>query len=149
VPPQKERDEFPQLPPMSKGEETPDSVTRTMKRTMFSKDTVKKINHVFFNALPALVMLALIPLIENDYNLSFVYIVIIAASFYVKREKDDLIVFIFGFFVMTIFENLFVKTGVETFQRNSLLGVMPLWLPLLWAYGFVAIKRSINALDGR
>jgi len=108
-----------------------------------------KIGKIFFNALPALVMLVLIPFIKNDYNLSLVYIAIIIASFYVKKEKDDLIVFVFGFIVMTIFENLFVKTGVETFQRNSLLGVMPLWLPLLWGYGFVAIKRSINALDGR
>jgi len=110
---------------------------------------VKKTLHILANTIPVLVMLALIPLVPNDYNLSLVYILIIVAAFYVKREKNDLLIFIFGFFVMTIFENLFVKTGVETFQRNSLLGVMPLWLPLLWAYGFVAIKRSINALDGR
>ena len=108
-----------------------------------------KARQIFFNALPVLIMVGLIPLVPNDYNLSLVYILIIVAAFYVKREKNDLLIFIFGFFVMTIFENLFVKTGVETFQRNSLLGVMPLWLPLLWAYGFVAIKRSINALDGR
>ena len=110
---------------------------------------MKKTLHILANTIPVLVMLALIPLVPNDYNLSLVYILIIVAAFYVKREKNDLLIFIFGFFVMTIFENLFVKTGVETFQRNSLLGVMPLWLPLLWAYGFVAIKRSINALDGR
>ena len=105
-----------------------------------------KIRQIFFNALPVLIMVGLIPLVPNDYNLSLVYILIIVAAFYVKREKNDLLIFIF---VMTIFENLFVKTGVETFQRNSLLGVMPLWLPLLWAYGFVAIKRSIIVLEGR
>ncbi|HUX35923.1 MAG TPA: hypothetical protein VMV71_02715 [Candidatus Paceibacterota bacterium] len=116
---------------------------------MSGKSVIKKITQVFFNALPALIMLALIPLIKNDYDLSLVYIAIIVISFYIKSEKDDLIVFIFGFVVMTIFENLFVKTGVETFQRDSLLGVMPLWLPLLWGYGFVAIKRSINAIDRR
>ena len=110
---------------------------------------MKKTLHILANTIPVLVMLALIPLVPNDYNLSLVYTLIIVAAFYVKREKNDLLIFIFGFFVMTIFENLFVKTGVETFQRNSLLGIMPLWLPLLWAYGFVAIKRSINALDGR
>ena len=108
-----------------------------------------KIRKIFFNALPVLVMIALIPVISNDYNLSLVYTLIIVISFYIKKEKNDLIVFVFGFFIMTIFENLFVSTGVETFQRNSLLGVMPLWLPLLWAYGFVAIKRAIKALDSR
>lgn len=115
---------------------------------MFSKSVIKKIAHVFFNALPALFMLSLIPFIRNDYNLSIAYILIIIASLYVKKEKNDILVFVFGFVVMTIFENLFVKTGVETFQRNSLLGVMPLWLPLLWGYGFVAIKRTINVIDG-
>ncbi len=110
---------------------------------------VHKIRKIFFEALPTLVMLSMIPVIENDYNLSLVYVLIIAAAFYIKKEKNDLLVFVFGFFAMTIFENLFVSTGVETFQRNSLLGVMPLWLPLLWAYGFVAIKRSVKALDSR
>lgn len=108
-----------------------------------------KLRKIFFNALPVLVMIGLIPLVKNDYNLSLVYIAIIAALFYIKMEKNDLIVFIFGFFAMIISEYLFVNTGVETFQRNSLLGVMPLWLPLLWAYGFVAIKRAIKALDSR
>ncbi|OGZ00619.1 MAG: hypothetical protein A3B13_02190 [Candidatus Liptonbacteria bacterium RIFCSPLOWO2_01_FULL_45_15] len=108
-----------------------------------------KIRQIFFNALPVLIMVGLIPLVPNDYHLSMVYILIIGAAFYVKKEKNDLLFFVFGFFVMAIFENLFVKTGVETFQRNSLLGVMPLWLPLLWGYGFVAIKRSIIVLEGR
>lgn len=108
----------------------------------------RKIRKIFFEALPALVMLGLIPLIKNDYNLSLVYIVIISLSFYLKKEKYDFFVFVFGFVVMTIFENLFVKTGVETFQRNSLFGIMPLWLPLLWGYGFVVIKRAINVIDG-
>lgn len=108
-----------------------------------------KLRKIFFNAVPILLMLGFIPLIPNDYNLLLIFILIIAAAFYVKKEKNDLIIFIFGFFIMTISESLFVRTGVETFQRNSLLGIMPIWLPLLWAYGFVAIKRSIIVLEGR
>jgi hypothetical protein len=48
---------------------------------------------------------------------------------------------------MIFFEYLFISTGVETFNRNSLFGIMPLWLPLLWAYAFVAIKRSVILLN--
>ncbi len=48
---------------------------------------------------------------------------------------------------MIISEYLFIKTGVETFTRNSLFGLMPLWLPFLWAYAFVVIKRAIKILD--
>lgn len=53
----------------------------------------------------------------------------------------------FGFFIMFAFECLFISTGVEVFRRDSLFGIMPLWLPFLWAYGFVAIKRSIDILN--
>jgi hypothetical protein len=47
---------------------------------------------------------------------------------------------------MTFFEFIFIQTGVEVFQRNSLFDLMPLWLPFLWAYGFVVMKRSIVLL---
>jgi len=57
------------------------------------------------------------------------------------------LIFLFGFITMIVFEYLFVSTGVESFVRNSLLGIMPLWLPFLWGYGFVAIKRSVEILD--
>ncbi|MCL5438769.1 MAG: hypothetical protein M1268_02135 [Patescibacteria group bacterium] len=65
----------------------------------------------------------------------------------IKFESKDILFFIFGFCVMVIFEYLFVSTGAETFSRNSLFGLMPLWLPFLWGYGFVAIKRSVNILN--
>jgi hypothetical protein len=48
---------------------------------------------------------------------------------------------------MIVSEYLFIKTGVETFNRTTLFGLMPLWLPFLWAYGFVAIKRSTEILS--
>ena len=48
---------------------------------------------------------------------------------------------------MILSEAFFISTGVETFTRTSLLGIMPLWLPVLWGYAFVAIKRAILILD--
>jgi hypothetical protein len=52
----------------------------------------------------------------------------------------------FGFIFMTLSEYLFISTGVEVFERDSLFGLMPLWLPFLWGYGFVVIKRSSDLL---
>jgi hypothetical protein len=72
---------------------------------------------------------------------------IIGAALAVKREPRDITILVFGFFVMIVSEYLFVSTGVEIFNRNSLLGIMPLWLPFLWAYGFVAIKRGVKILE--
>jgi len=107
---------------------------------------MKKIWLIFLNALPVIIMIALIPVVANDYVLAAIYAIIIVLAFIAKRERQDGIIFIFGFFAMIASECIFISTGVETFNRNSLLGLMPIWLPLLWAYGFVAIKRGIEIL---
>ena len=109
---------------------------------------MKKALNIIINAIPTLVMIGLIPLIINDYSLTAIYIVIIAVSLLIKKTKNDILIFVLGFFIMIASEYLFVSTGVETFQRNSLFGLMPLWLPFLWGYGFIAIKRSIEVLNG-
>lgn len=102
---------------------------------------------IFLESSPVLVMIGLIPIIENDYFLTILYLGIIIFSLLVKRTKNDILVFVFGFVIMIIFEAIFISTGVETFIRNSLFGLMPLWLPFLWGYGFIAIKRSVQILN--
>jgi len=108
---------------------------------------MKKALHIFLNALPVLIMIARIPLVANDYVLVIGYIVIVAVAFIIKKEKNDLLIFAFGLCAMIVSEYLFIKTGVETFNRASLFGVMPIWLPILWGYGFVAIKRAVDILN--
>lgn len=100
-----------------------------------------KIKNIFFEMIPILVMIGLIPLIKNDYLLSLFYIIVILISFKIKYVKNECRIFTAGFVLMIIFEFIFISTGVEIFFRNSLLNVMPLWLPFLWGYGFVAIRR--------
>ncbi len=105
---------------------------------------------LFCVSLPILIMIGIIPLVTNDYILTLIYIAIITALFMYKKEKKiDMIIFAFGFCVMILFEYIFISTGVETFIRNSLFGVMPLWLPFLWGYGFVAIKTGIKILESK
>jgi len=108
---------------------------------------MSKATQLFLNAVPALLMIGLIPLVRNDFLLTAIYLLIIGSALVIKREPKDITILIFGFFVMIASEYLFVSTGVETFNRNSLLGVMPLWLPFLWAYGFVAIKRGVRIIS--
>jgi hypothetical protein len=107
----------------------------------------KKILQIFLNTIPIIIMIAFIPVFKNDYALTGIYFLIIFISFAIRYEKKDYLFFIFGFIIMIISEYFFISTGVETFMRNSLFGLMPLWLPFLWAYGFVAIKRAIIILD--
>lgn len=107
---------------------------------------MKKALHIFLNTIPIIIMIALIPFIANDYLLSAIYTVIIVAALAIKRNRNDILVLVFGFFLMIIAEYFFISTGVETFKRSTLFGLMPLWLPFLWAYGFIAIKRAIEVL---
>lgn len=104
---------------------------------------------IIVNAAPVALMVALIPVIKNDVVLSGAYLAIVITSLLVKYEKHDFTVFWFGFFVLMASEYFFISTGVETFIRNSLFGVMPLWLPILWGYGFIAIRRGVTALTLR
>lgn len=110
---------------------------------------MNKTRLIFLNSLPVLIMIGLIPLIKNDLILTLFYIAIIILSLFIKKEKNDFSVFMFGFIMMIIFESIFISTGVETFIRNSLFGIMPLWLPFLWGYGFIAIKRGVKILDAK
>lgn len=107
----------------------------------------KEVRFIILNALPVFLMIWLIPYIQNDYSLTLVYILIAGISFAIKRYQKDFMAFALGFFIMIVSEYLFISTGVETFNRNSLFGLMPLWLPFLWAYGFVVIKRLITILS--
>jgi len=102
---------------------------------------------ILIEAIPIILMIILIPAIINDYVLTVLYILIMIVSFIIKYNKQEYIFFIFGFIVMVILEYFFISAGVEVFARNSLFGIMPIWLPFLWAYGFVAIKRAVVILD--
>lgn len=108
---------------------------------------MKKLFYILLNAVPIAVMVALIPYILNDYLLAAIYLIIILISLKIAYTQHDLLVLVFGFVAMFISEYFFIKTGVETFHRRSLLGIMPIWLPILWAYGFVAIKHSTEILS--
>jgi len=108
---------------------------------------MNKFLRIFLEAIPILVMIIAIPIFLDDYVLAGVYCLIVAIAFVVKYEKQEWIVFCFGLVVMIVSEYFFISTGVESFKRTSLFGVMPIWLPLLWAYAFVAIKRAVKILD--
>ncbi len=107
----------------------------------------QKVRSIILYFIPIVIMIGLIPLISNDYILTLVYIVCIAILMFVKSEKNDLAALLLGLIGIAISEYIFISTGVETFIRNSFLGLMPLWLPFLWAYVFITIKRSLRILD--
>jgi hypothetical protein len=98
---------------------------------------------ITYNFLVIVLMIALIPIIENDYFLLGIYLLITLITLFIKFDLKDVKVFFLGLIMLTISESIFVSTGVETFNRNTLFGLMPIWLPVLWGYGFIAIKRTL------
>jgi len=109
---------------------------------------MKKLLQILTESIPILIMIALISVVKSDGNLTVLFILIIAGALALKRQKHDFIFLVAGFFIMIISESIFISTGVETFVRNSLFGLMPLWLPFLWAYAFVTMRRSIKIIEG-
>ena len=92
-------------------------------------------------------MIALIPAVKNDYLLAGIYLLVIVLAFIIRCEKRDWVFLVLGIILMTAFESFFIWAGSETFNRVSLFGIMPIWLPLAWGYGFVAMKRTVNILE--
>ena len=107
----------------------------------------QKATQILLNMLPVVVMIGLIPIVKNDYILVGIYLFIIAASLIIRYYPKDYLFLVFGFILMIFAEILFVSTGVEEFIRKSFLGLMPIWLPVLWGYAFVVIKRVIVILN--
>ena len=107
---------------------------------------LKKLLFIFLYANTIIAMIVLIPFITNDYVLSALYVLFIYLLLRFRPEPYDRTALLIGLIGITIAEYIFVSTGVETFNRNTLFGLMPLWLPLLWAYAFVVIKRSMRML---
>lgn len=127
--------------------DTVDNPFKGVKNNKHSGQQFEKIKKIFLEAIPVLLMITLIPFIQDDYKLALAYCAIILIALLIKYEKKEIIILIAGLIVMFIFEFIFISTGVETFLRNSLFGKMPLWLPILWAYGFIAIKRTTRILE--
>lgn len=105
------------------------------------------IKQSFLEFLPILIMIGLIPVIKSDWLLVAIDAILILTLFLIRLEQHELTIFVASAIIITFFEALFISTGVETFTRNSLFGIMPLWLPLLWGYSMVAAKRFVLYLN--
>ena len=109
------------------------------------KQTIQKykelITKIVLESIPILIMLSLVYFIKDDYILAITYIFLLVGFFNVHYEKNDIKMFFLGMILMIFFELIFLNTGIEKFERTSLLNMMPIWIPLLWGYGFVVIKR--------
>ncbi|MBP9817835.1 hypothetical protein KBC75_03755 [Candidatus Shapirobacteria bacterium] len=55
--------------------------------------------------------------------------------------------FTFGLIIGTFIELFLGQFSRQQYWQNTILFPIPLWLPLIWGYGFVTIHRIGNILD--
>lgn len=112
-----------------------------MLKALKSAITHRHFRHISIYMSCIASMILFIPFIRNDYILTVIYVVFIAAAFIDRRDKADYILITIGFWGLMLGEYLFIHMGVETFNRTTLFGVMPFWLPFLWTFIFLSMKR--------
>ncbi len=101
------------------------------------------------NLFPLIILFAL----ELFLNEIYFFMVVILFSVYSvlikpenKKEKN--------FYILGLFLGLFIEVGLGFIHRQqywsaSTLWGVPLWLPFLWALGFVYIRRIGNLVVGK
>jgi hypothetical protein len=99
------------------------------------------------SALPIIAVIALVPLVRDDLLLTGIYIVCIIVALALRQDKKDLVFLSVGFVGSAIGELLFIATGVEIFTRDVLIWGMPVWLPFMWGYIFIMMRRAALALE--
>ncbi len=78
---------------------------------------------------------------QNNILLFIIYLTLTLILIYLHKDKSELIIFGYGTLIGIIVEVVGTKiSGYQSFTKPDLFGI-PLWLPIAWGYGFVAMKR--------
>lgn len=78
---------------------------------------------------------------ENSILLTFIYLALIGILLFIKYKPGDLFSLCYGAvlgFAIEVFETNI--TRIHTFAHADFLG-MPMWMPIVWGYGFMLMKR--------
>ena len=119
-----------------------------MKKTKISEFTSKKNNYLKLakQALPIIIFPICLLITQNELAIAIVLIFMTAITFWISYEKNEYRVFLLGLIlglVMEIGGDAIYK--MQYWDNGSLFGI-PIWLPFLWAYGFIIIRRIGNII---
>jgi len=78
---------------------------------------------------------------QNNILLFIIYFVLTLGLIYFHKDKTEFIVLLYGILIGIIVEVIGTQiSGYQTFTKPDFGGI-PIWLPITWGYGFVAMKR--------
>ena len=106
-----------------------------------------KLSKVFIETLPILFGILLSYLFwQNNVLLFIIYLVLTFGLIYFHKDKTEYSIFVYGIFIGIIVEVIGTQvSGYQSFTKPDFGGI-PIWLPIAWGYGFVAMKRIDFAL---
>lgn len=91
--------------------------------------------------LPLVLGLILQPFIHGEFVFTLVIVAILLISWKIKYYKGEWKLFLAGLIIGFVFEALGgLVYRMQYWENASLLGI-PVWLPILWGYGFIFIHR--------
>lgn len=104
------------------------------------------IREVIIQLLQLIMVFVILTFTRNEIVFAFVIAILLLVNFKIKYSKNEWELFLIGCLAGFIIEVALGKIyRLQYWQQDSLFGV-PLWLPLLWGYGFVFIRRIGNLI---
>lgn len=104
---------------------------------------------MFVETLPILFGILLSHLFwQNNVLLFIIYFVLTLGLIYVHKDKTELIIFAYGAVIGAIVEIIGTRvSGYQSFIKPDFGGI-PMWLPIVWGYGFIAMERIGFVIQG-
>ena len=105
-------------------------------------EDLKQLSKIFLETLPILFGILLSYLFwRNNLLLFVIYLVLTSGLVYFHKDKTEYIIFVYGVIIGAIVEIIGTQvSGYQSFTKPDFAGI-PMWLPIVWGYGFVAMKR--------
>jgi len=101
-----------------------------------------KISKIFLETLPVFGGILLSYLFwQNNLLLFTIYLTLTFGLIYLHKDKSEFLIFAYGVIIGIIIEVVGTSiSGYQSFTNPDFLGI-PIWLPVVWGYGFIAMKR--------
>ncbi len=104
----------------------------------------KKNSEIFLDIIFLFLMVFSIAIIKNEFFITLSTLILILIFFKIKYYDNELRLLIIGVFVGVVLElggDLIYK--LQYWNNASFFGI-PVWLPIIWGFGFVIIRRIGN-----
>jgi TctA family transporter len=109
---------------------------------------VKKDN-ILFQLIPLFLVLGIFLVTQREVYVTIGILFLIGLSFAIKYYKKEWKVLLLGMILGFLFEMAGNFVYKAQYWNNASLFGIPIWLPLMWGYGFIFIRRIGNILVKR